>query len=56
MLLWDVLVHVPPWSGLIPGQAPPASPKSLDLFANQFNICEAEIIIVTYFTGGVDED
>lgn len=32
---------------------PPASPKSLDLFANQFNICEAEIIIVTYFTGGL---
>lgn len=36
-----------------PARLPPASPKSLDLFANQFNICEAEIIIVTYFTGGL---
>lgn len=35
------------------GRLPPASPESLDLFANQFNICEAEIIIVTYFTGGL---
>lgn len=26
--------------------------KSLDLSANQFNICEMEIIIFTYFTGG----
>jgi len=35
------------------GRLPPASPKPLDLLANEFNICEAEIIIVTYFAGGL---
>lgn len=52
-----VLVCAASWSGRRPSERPDrlpqASPKSLDLFANQFNICEAEIIIVTSFTGGL---
>lgn len=52
-----MLVHAPHPSSCAPsvglGGLSPAFPKSLDLFANQFNICEAEIIIVTYFTGGL---
>lgn len=31
----------------------PGPQESLDPFANHFSICKAEIIIVTYFTGGL---